>query len=407
KQELTEVGITPEDWGGETQFVGVSALKGEGLDELLEAILLQAEILDLRADPKGKAEGVVIESRIEAGRGSVATVLVQSGTLKKGDSVVVGETYGRARSLTDHLGKDLKAAGPSMPVQILGLQEAPPPGEILNTVKNEREAKKIAANRIDQRKKLEVTETRQAAASVSLEDFFSQAAPEGEKKDLNLIIRSDVQGSFEAIKESLMALSNSEVTVKVIGGGVGAINDSDVNLAISSSAIIIGFNMRPNNTARRLAEDKGIEVKTYSVIYELINDVTLALEGLLEPDYIEEFIGRAEVRDTFNIPKIGAIAGSAVVDGKIAVGCNIRLLRDGKIMFDGKLSSLKRFKDDVKEVKNGFECGIGLEGYNDVKKGDIFEAYIMKEQKRKLEDVVSADEAAANASASEETLGQA
>jgi len=393
KQELTEFEITPEEWGGDTQFVPISALKGDGIDDLLESIALQAEMLDLREDPKGKAEGIVIESKIEAGRGPVATVLVQKGTLKKGDSIVVGETFGRARSLTDSLGATLTNAGPSTPVQILGLQDAPSPGDSLNIVKSEREAKKVVQNRIDERKKLASEPTQK---KMSLEDFFATAASETqEKKDLNLIIRSDVQGSFEAIKQAVEALGNKEVNVRVIAGGVGAISDSDINLADSASAFVFGFNMRPVTSARRLAEDKGVDIKTYSIIYELINDVTLAIEGLLDPDTIEEFIGRAEVRETFNVPRIGTIAGSYVIDGKIKTGCGIRLLRNGKIMHDGDLSSLKRFKDDAKEVKNGFECGIGLKEYNDIKVGDIFEAYMMIEKKRTLEDVAKEEEVAA------------
>ncbi|WP_417335191.1 translation initiation factor IF-2 [Halobacteriovorax marinus] len=394
KSELADIGITPEEWGGDTQFVPISALNGDGVDDLLESIALQTEMLELRASDKGNVEGVVIESKIEHGRGPVATILVQSGTLKKGDSLVVGETFGRARSLTDHLGKQLSKAGPSTPVQILGLDEAPSPGASVDVVKNEREAKKIVANRVAERKKLEET----PKAKVSLEDFFAMAADDGkETKELNLIIRSDVQGSFEAIKQAVLALSNSEVEVRVIAGGVGAINDNDVNLADSSGAFILGFNMRPNTTARRLAEEKSIDIKTYSIIYELINDVTLAIEGMLDPDTVEEFIGRAEVKDTFVVPKIGTIAGSSVIDGKIKVGCNIRLLRNGKIMFDGKMSSLKRFKDDVKEVKNGFECGIGLEGYTDIKVNDQFEAYMLVEKKRTLDDVAKEEKLAAEA----------
>jgi translation initiation factor IF-2 len=404
KQELTEIGVTPEDWGGDTQFVPISALKGEGIDDLLEAILLQAEMLELRAEPKGRAEGVVIESKVEQGRGAVATVLVQSGTLKKGDSIVVGECYGRARQLTDHLAKALTSAGPSMPVQILGLNGAPSPGDSLNVVKNEREAKKVAQNRIDDRKKLENSKVAQPAnAAVSLEDFFASASggDSAEVKELNLIIRTDVQGSFEAIKQSLEALGNSEVGVKVISGGVGAISDSDVNLAVSASAIILGFNMRPVNTARRIAEQNGVDIKTYSIIYELLNDVTLALEGMLDPEYVEEFIGRAAVKETFSIPKVGVIAGCSVIDGKIAVGCNIRLLRNGKILWDGKMSSLKRFKDDVKEVKNGMECGIGLDEFFDIKANDEFEAYMLNPKKRSLEDVAKAEEIAAAKAAKE------
>ncbi len=384
KRELTEFNLMPEDWGGQTQYVHVSALKGQGIDELLEAILLQAEILDLRANPKAAVEGVVIESKIEPGRGPIATLLIQNGTLHKGDYLVVGETFGRARSLTDHLGANLNDAGPSTPVQILGLEGTPAPGDRLNIVKSEREAKKIAENRIQERKLLAAAPEKK---KVSLEDFFANAAKEGEEqKFLNLIIRSDVQGSYEAIKSSLETLGNSEVAVKVVAGGVGPITDSDVQMGATSGGFVIGFNMRPVTSARKMAEDKGVDIKNYSVIYELINDVKLALEGLLDPEFVEEFIGRAEVREVFNIPKAGVIAGSYVIDGKIAQGCNIRLLRNGKIMHDGKLSSLKRFKDDVKEVKNGYECGIALEGYSDIKSGDIFEAYLMIQKKRTLED---------------------
>ena len=391
KTELSEFGITPEDWGGDTPFCHISALKGDGVDELLEAIALQAEMMELRANEKGGAEGIVIESKIEAGRGPVATVLVQKGTLKKGDSIVVGETYGRARSLTDHVGGQQSKAGPSVPVQILGLDEAPSPGQTLNVVKNEREAKKIAQNRIDDRKKLSAPETKK---KMSLEDFFASASEDtAEKKKLNLIIRSDVQGSYEAIKQAVEALSNSEVEVAVIAGGVGAITDSDVNLAETSAAYIMGFNMRPLTTARRLTEQAGIDIKTYTIIYEIINDITLAIEGMLDPDTVEEYNGRAEVKDTFKVPRAGTIAGSLVIDGSIKKGCNVRLLRAGKIMFDGKMSSLKRFKDDVKEVKNSFECGIGLENYDDIKVGDLFEAYMMIEKKRTLEDVAKAEAA--------------
>jgi translation initiation factor IF-2 len=385
KQALTEFEITPEEWGGDTQFVEISALKGDGVDNLLESIALQAEILELRANAKGKAEGIVIESLIEQGRGPVATILVQKGTLKKGDAIVCGESYGRARSLMDETGKIVDSAGPSTPVQVLGLSQAPTPGDCLNVLKNEREAKKIVENRINERKELDNSV---AKKTMSLEDFFStHQSDSAEKRMLNLLIRTDVQGSFEAIKQSLEVLGNSEVDIKVIGGGVGPITDNDVNMASSSTGYIIGFNMRPVTSARKLAEQNGIDVKTYTIIYELINDVKLALEGLLEPEFNEEYSGRAEVKETFSVPRIGLIAGSAVIDGNIKSTCNIRLLREGKIMFDGKLSSLKRFKDDVKEVKNGYECGIGLENYNDIKVGDLFEAYSLIEYKRTLEDV--------------------
>lgn len=383
KQELTEFELVPEDWGGETMYVPVSALNGDGIDDLLENIKLQAEMMDLRESPKGKAEGIIIESKIESGRGPVATVLVQRGTLKKGDAVVVGECYGRARTLMDPAGKNVSEAGPSIPVQILGLNEPPIPGDTLNVVKNEREAKKVVDNRVADRKKLESVEVPKVA---SLEDFFADAnLATDEKKVLNLVVRSDVQGSYEAIKEALNALGNDEVSVDIIAGGVGAITDNDVNMAANTNGYIIGFNMRPVTSARKLAEQKGVDVRTYSIIYELIDDVTAALEGMLTPESVEKYIGRAEVRDTFNIPKVGTIAGCGVIDGKIERGCNIRLLRDGKIMFDGKLSTLKRFKDEVKEVGNGYECGMALEGYNDIKNNDLIEAYILEKKERKLD----------------------
>jgi translation initiation factor IF-2 len=384
KQGLVEYGLLSEDWGGETQFVHLSALTGAGVDNLLEAIGLQAEIMDLREDPKGPAEGVVIESKIEVGRGPVATIIIQKGTLNKGDAIVVGETAGRARSLMDFSGKVISSAGPSTPVQILGLELVPSPGDIVNVVKNEREAIKIVENRINERK--EMASASVEVKKVSLEDFFATAQnnSEAEKKVLKLVVRSDVQGSFEAIRSAVQQLGNSEVSVEVIGGGVGAITDNDVNTAASTKAIIMGFNMRPVTTARRISEEKGVDIKTYSIIYELINDVTLALEGMLTPERIEKYIGRAQVKETFAIPKVGTIAGTSVIDGKIERGCNIRLLRDGKIIYDGRLTTLKRFKDEVKEVKNGFECGMSLENFNDIRQEDLIEAYIMEEKKRTL-----------------------
>lgn len=385
KQGLMDYGLIAEEWGGDTQFVNVSAHTGQGVDDLLEAIQIQAEVMELRENPKGAAEGIVIESKVELGRGPVATIIVQKGTLNKGDAIVVGETSGRARTLMDFTGKMLNSAGPSTPVQILGLEEVPTPGDTLNVVKNEREAKKIVENRINERKQL--ANTTAEPKKLSLEDFFSQASANtqaGEKKILNLIIRSDVQGSYEAIKTAVEQLGNNEVGVNVIAGGVGAITDSDVMMASSSQGFILGFNMRPVTSARKLAEDKGVDIKTYSIIYQLIDDVTLALEGMLTPEKVEKYIGRAQVRDTFNIPKVGVIAGTAVVDGKIERGCNIRLLRDGKIIYDGKLTTLKRFKDEVKEVKTGYECGMSLENFNDIKNDDVIEAYIMEEKKRSL-----------------------
>ena len=392
KQELTELEVTPEEWGGNTQIVPISALKGEGIDDLLDAIVLQSEIMQLKADPDEKGEGVILESRIEVGRGSIATLLVQRGTLKKGDTVVVGETYGRVRSMFNHKGEKIDSAGPSTPVQVLGLADAPQPGDELNVVKNEREAKKISMNRLQERKMLETASA--PKKQVALEDFFTQAQEEGEddKKELKIIVRSDVQGSYEAIRQSLEAMSNTEIGVKVIGGGVGPINDNDVALADFSKGIILGFNMRPVTSARQLAENKGIDVKTYSIIYELINDVEMALEGMLKPTVIEHYVGRAEAKETFTVPKVGVISGSIVIDGSIKMGCQTRLLREGKILFDGKISSLKRFKDDVKEVKSGLECGIGLENYNDIKIGDVFEVYTLEHKRRTLAEVKSNEE---------------
>jgi translation initiation factor IF-2 len=384
KQGLMEYDLLPEEWGGQTQYVNLSALTGDGVDNLLEAIQLQAEIMELRENPAGVAEGIVIESKIEVGRGPVTTILIQKGTLNKGDAIVVGETSGRARSLMDYTGKMLNSAGPSTPVQILGLNSVPSPGDVLNVVKNEREAQKVVENRINERKELANASIEDK--KVSLEDFFATAQnnSEIEKKVLKLIVRSDVQGSFEAIRTAVEQLGNNEVSVEVIGGGVGAITDNDVNLAASSQGFILGFNMRPVTTARRIAEEKGVDIKTYSIIYELINDVTLALEGMLTPEKVEKYIGRAQVKETFSIPRVGTIAGTSVIDGKIERGCNIRLLRDGKILYDGKLSTLKRFKDEVKEVKNGYECGMALENFNDIKSEDLIEAYIMEEKKRTL-----------------------
>jgi translation initiation factor IF-2 len=383
KQALLEFELTAEEWGGDTQFIEIAAIDGQGVDKLLEAVSVQAEIMELKADPKRAVKGISIESRIETGRGPIATLLVQEGTLKKGDTIVIGESYGRARSLMDYKGNMLQSAGPSTPVQVLGLHDAPEPGDIFHKVKNEREAKKVVDNRINERHEIaNVKESKK----MSLEDFFGMTSNSAEEmKVLKLIVRSDVNGSFEAIKNAAETYRNEEVRVEVIGGGVGPINENDVNLASSSEGFIIGFNMRPITSARRLAENLGVDIKTYSIIYEVLNDIKLALEGMLQPEKIEKYIGRAEVKDLFSVPKVGTIAGSSVIDGKILRGCNIRLLREGKIIFDGKMSSLKRFKDDVKEVGLGYECGIGLDSFNDIKSSDIFEAYLLEEKKREFE----------------------
>ena len=401
KTEMVELGLTPEEWGGETQFVPVSALTGDGIDALLESIAAQAELMELTAVDEGLAEGVVIESRVERGRGNVATVLVQNGSLRKGDAIVVGESFGRARSFVDYAGREVETAGPSTPVQILGLNGVPAPGDILNVVKNERQAKKIVHNRIDEKRRLEAGPVK---PKVSLEDFFATAVGEGtsEKKSLNLIVRSDVQGTFEAIRQSLEALGTNDIEVKIIGGGVGPVSDSDVHLAESAGAFIIGFNMNPVTSAKRLAQDKGIDVKVYSIIYEIIDDVKAAIEGLFVPDVSEEYIGRADVKETFVVPKVGVIAGSFVVDGKIIIGRNIRVLRDGLAVYEGTISSLRRFKDDVKEVKNHLECGIGVENFNDIKVGDTIECYSVVEKKRNYDDVVKEEALKAKAQRQDE-----
>lgn len=382
KQELMKFGITPEEWGGDTQFVELSALKGTGVDKLLESISVLAQVLELRAQRKGPAECIVIESKVDIGRGPVCTVIVTKGTLKKGDPIVCGESSGRARMLMDHLGQSLNEAIPTVPVQIFGLDQAPTPGDKLTVVDSEREAKKIVDNRISERKAMELA----AKKTLNLEDFFKtdQNNNEQGKKILKLVVRADVIGSYEAIKSSLESLGNEEVAVQVISGGVGAISDNDVSLAATTNGYIVGFNMRPITSARRMADEKGVDIKTYTIIYELLDDVRLALEGLLAPTRKERYIGRAQVKEVFQIPKAGTIAGSFVVDGKIERGCQVRLLREGKIIFDGKLSSLRRFKEDVKEVKNNVECGVALENYNDIKVGDLFEAYYMEEVKRTL-----------------------
>lgn len=388
KQELTEYQLVSEDWGGDTQIVEVSALKATGIDTLLDAILLQAEMLELKADPSIKATGVVLESKVESGRGPVCTILVQDGTLKKGDSIIVGESYGRARSLLDHGGNQLQSVGPSMPVQVIGLDSTPNPGEQFDIVKSEREAKKIAENRIEKRKELE---NKPVEKITTLEDFFKLQGVVGigtgkeQKQILKLILRTDVTGSYEALKNALATLGNADVGAEIIAGGAGPVTDGDVNLAKSSKGLILAFNVAPVTTARRLSENLGVEIRSYRIIYDLINDVKLALEGLLAPIKEEKYLGRAQIREIFNIPKIGIIAGCVVQDGKVEKGCQLRVIRDGKILHEGKIDSLKRFKDNVKEVKGGHECGISVQDFSDLKVQDIFEAYILEEKKRTLE----------------------
>ncbi|MDE7416889.1 MAG: translation initiation factor IF-2 [Lachnospiraceae bacterium] len=378
KQELTEYGLIAEDWGGSTVFVPVSAKSGEGIEQLLEMILLTAEVLELKANPNRRARGLVIEAELDKGRGPVATILVQKGTLKVGDFVSAGAASGKVRAMVDDKGRRVKEAGPSTPVEILGLGDVPNAGEIFIAHENDKEAKYYAETFVAQNKEKLLEDTK---AKMSLDDLFSQIQA-GNLKELNLIIKADVQGSVEAVKQSLMKLSNEEVVVKCIHGGVGAINESDVILASASKAIIIGFNVRPDTQAKATAEREGVDVRLYKVIYQAIEDIEAAMKGMLDPIFEEKVIGHAEVRQIFKASAVGNIAGSYVLDGVFQRGCKIRITREGEQIYEGELASLKRFKDDVKEVKAGFECGLVFEGFDSMQELDIVEAYIMVEVPR-------------------------
>ncbi len=378
KQELTEYELIPSDWGGTTEFVPVSAKTGEGIDTLLETILITAEILELKANPNRRARGLVIEAELDKGRGPVATVLVQKGTLHVGDFVSAGAAHGKVRAMVDDKGRRVKEAGPCTPVEILGLSDVPNAGEILIAHENDKTAKNFAETFVAQNKAKKLEETK---SKMSLDDLFSQIQA-GNLKELNLIIKADVQGSVEAVKQSLLKLSNDEVVVKCIHGGVGAINESDVILASASSAIIIGFNVRPDAMAKATAEREGVDVRLYKVIYQAIEDVQAAMKGMLDPIFEEKVIGHAEVRQIFKASAIGNIAGSYVLDGYFQRGCKVRITREGDQIFEGDLGSLKRFKDDVKEVKAGFECGLVFDGFDQMQELDIVEAYIMVEVPR-------------------------
>ncbi len=378
KQELMEYELVPEDWGGSTIFCPVSAHTKEGIDNLLEMIILTAEILELKANKKRKARGIVIEAQLDKGRGSVATVLVQKGTLHVGDCVAVGNVHGKVRAMFDDKHRKVKEAGPSTPVEILGLNGVPNSGEIFMQTDNEKEARQISEAFITRGKEKLIADTR---SRMSLEDLYSKMQ-EGNLKDLNLIIKADVQGSVEAVKASLLKLSNDEVVVKCIHSGVGAINESDVILASASNAIIIGFNIRPDNQAKDVADREKVDIRLYRVIYNAIEDIEAAMKGMLDPIFEEKVIGHAEVRQTYKASGVGTIAGSYVLDGTIQRNCKVRVTREGELIFEGALASLKRFKDDVKEVKTGFECGLVMEGFNDIKEMDIIEAYIMQEVPR-------------------------
>ena len=377
KQELMKYELVPEEWGGDTIFVPISAKTGQNIDQLLEMVLLEADVLELKANPDKQSKGAVIEARLDKGKGAIATVLVQRGTLDVGDTIVVGSSIGRIRAMKDDKGRKVKAAGPSTPVEIMGLTEVPEAGETFYEVKNEKVAKHLIEKRKNQAREKAINQ----GTKITLDNLFSQME-EGKLKVLNLIVKADVQGSVEAVKQALEKLENEEVRVKVIHAAAGAVNQSDVTLAKVSNAIIIAFNVRPDSTAKEIAEKDEVEIKQYSVIYQAIEDVEAAMKGMLEPKYEEKVIGNVEVRQTFRISNVGTIAGAYVLSGKVERNAGVRVIRDNIVIHEGHLSTLKRFKDDVKEVGKGFECGMQIENYNDIKEGDMIEVYIMEEIKR-------------------------
>lgn len=378
RRELAELELVPEDWGGDTIFGNISAKTGEGVDDLLDLILLQAEMLELKASSNRPARGTVIEAKLDKNRGPVATVLIKKGTLKQGDHFLCGEHYGRVRAMLNHMGQRMAAAGPSMPVEVYGISGVPMAGDEFIAVQEERKAKEIIAHQEAQKAK-ETTKR----SIVSLDDLFEKIQ-EGRVKELNIILKADVQGSLEALSESLLKLGTSEVKLKIIHSSTGAITETDVMLASASGAIIIGFNVRPITRALEIADKEKVDIRFYDVIYNVIQDVRLAMAGLLEPKYKENVIGRADIKEVFHIPKVGSVAGCQVTDGRIERNANIRLLREHVVIFDGKIGSLKRFKEDVKEVQTGYECGIGLENFQDIKAGDVFEAYQIETVKAEL-----------------------
>ncbi len=378
KQELTEYGLVAEDWGGSTIFVPVSAKTGEGIDNLLDMILLTADILELKANPNRKARGLVLEAKLDKGKGPVANVLIQKGTLHVGDYIACGSASGKVRAMMDENSRRVKTAGPSTPVEVLGLNDVPNAGEVLVATDTDKDAKNFAATFISESKSKLLEDTK---SRMSLDALFSQIQ-EGSLKELDLIVKADVQGSVEALKQSLLKLSNDEVVVKIIHGGVGSITETDVTLAAASNAIVIGFNVRPDATAKSMADQEGVDIRLYKVIYQAIDDIEAAMKGMLEPIYEEKVTGHAEVRQLFKASGVGTIAGSYVLDGVIQRGCKVRISRDDKQIFEGGLVSLKRFKDDVKEVKAGYECGLVFDGFNDLQENDQVEAYVMVEVPR-------------------------
>ncbi|KGR80313.1 translation initiation factor IF-2 [Ureibacillus manganicus] len=376
-QELTEHGLVPEDWGGDTIFVPISALKGEGIDTLLEMILLVAEVGELKANPKRTALGTVIEAQLDKGRGSVATLLVQDGTLRVGDPIVVGHAYGRVRAMVNDIGRRVKEAGPSTPVEITGLNDVPQAGDRFVVFEDEKSARQVGESRA----MTAIQASRSEKQRITLDNLFEQMS-QGEVKELNVIVKADVQGTVEAMAASLMKIEVEGVNVKIIHTGAGAITESDISLAAASNAIVIGFNVRPDVNAKRAAEAEGVEIRLHRVIYKVIEEIEAAMKGMLDPEFEEKIIGQAEVRQTIKVSKVGTIAGSYITEGKITRDSGLRVIREGIVIFEGEIDSLKRFKDDAKEVAKGYECGITVKNFNDVKEGDILEAFIMEEIKR-------------------------
>ncbi|MEI5906219.1 translation initiation factor IF-2 [Bacillus spongiae] len=376
-QELTEHGLVPEDWGGDTIFVPLSALTGEGIDSLLEMILLVSEVEELKANPDRLAMGTVIEAELDKGRGSVATLLVQNGSLKVGDPIVVGNTYGRVRAMVNDLGRRVKEVGPSTPVEITGLNDVPLAGDRFVVLPNEKSARQIGESRAQQA----LQALRSEKSRVTLDNLFEQMK-QGEMKDLNIVLKADVQGSLEAVSAALYKIDVEGVNIKIIHTAVGALNESDITLAAASNAIVIGFNVRPDVNAKRAAEAEGVDIRLHRIIYKVIEEIEAAMKGLLDPEFEEKVIGQAEVRQTFKVSKVGTIAGSFVTEGKITRNSGIRVIRDGIVIFEGELDALKRFKDDAKEVARGYECGITVQNFNDIKEGDVLEAFVMEEVER-------------------------
>ncbi|OCS87715.1 translation initiation factor IF-2 [Caryophanon tenue] len=377
QQELTEHGLVPEAWGGDTIFVPISALKGEGIDELLEMVLLTAEVAELKANPTRSAIGSVIEAQLDKGRGAVATLLVQDGTLRVGDPIVVGHAYGRVRAMVNDIGRRVKEAGPSMPIEVTGLNEVPQAGDRFVVFEDEKTARQVG----ESRSMTAIQAQRSEKTRVTLDNLFEQMS-QGEMKELNLIVKADVQGTVEAMAASLMKIDVEGVNVRIIHTGAGAITESDISLAAASNAIVIGFNVRPDVNAKRAAEEEGVDIRLHRIIYKVIEEIEQAMKGLLDPEFEEKVVGQAEVRQTIKVSKVGTIAGSYVIEGKMVRDAGVRVIREGIVVFEGELDSLKRFKDDAKEVARGYECGITIKAYNDVKEGDIIEAFVMEEIKR-------------------------